>query len=112
VLVPVGLACGAVDVAFAVRFALVAYGYALLVNLAALVVEEYSFHRYGRWRDLVAAVVASVLENVGYRQLTAWWRTRGAWAALRRGTRVWGAMDRAGFSPPSSRVDTRRGAAR
>jgi cellulose synthase/poly-beta-1,6-N-acetylglucosamine synthase-like glycosyltransferase len=97
VLVPLGVGLGAVDVPFAVRFVLVAYGYALLVNLVALTVEEYSFHRYGRWRDLVAAVLASVLENFGYRQLTAVWRLQGLWSAVRGGRRVWGAMHRRGF---------------
>jgi hypothetical protein len=96
-----GLVVSAVDVPFAIRFVLVAYGYALLINLAALAVEEYSFRRYGRWRDLVAAVIASLLENVGYRQLTAWWRTMGAWAALRRGKQVGGVMHRSGFGDSS-----------
>ena len=78
-------------------FLLVAYGYALLVTLAALCVEEFSFHRYRRWRDLLVAVVAAVLENVGYRQLTAWWRLRGTLDFL-RGRRSWGAMTRKGLS--------------
>jgi cellulose synthase/poly-beta-1,6-N-acetylglucosamine synthase-like glycosyltransferase len=102
VLVPLGLWLGAVDVPFAIRFVLVAYGYALLVNLIALTVEEYSFHRYGRWRDLVAAVLASVVENFGYRQLTAFWRVQGLWSAIRRSKQVWGTMHRQGFSTDAS----------
>jgi hypothetical protein len=97
VLVPLGLLLGAVDPGFAAWFLAVAYGYALLINLIALTVEEYSFHRYGRWRDLLSAMLASVLENVGYRQLTALWRLQGIWAALRRGAHVWGVMHREGF---------------
>lgn len=97
VLVPAGLLVGAVDAGFALRFLLVAYGYALLVNLIALVVEEYSFHRYTRWRDLWAAVAASVLENVGFRQLTAVWRLQGMVAAFRGSRQVWGEMTRQGF---------------
>jgi cellulose synthase/poly-beta-1,6-N-acetylglucosamine synthase-like glycosyltransferase len=97
VLVPLGIWVGAVNVPFAVRFILVAYGYGLLVNLIALTVEEYSFHRYGRWRDLVAAVLSSVLENFGYRQVTAFWRVQGMWSAIRGGKHVWGAMQRRGF---------------
>jgi cellulose synthase/poly-beta-1,6-N-acetylglucosamine synthase-like glycosyltransferase len=96
-LVPLGLFVGAVDMAFAWRFLLVAYGYALLLNLIALTVEEYSFHRYDRWQDLGTAVLASAAENLGYRQLTAWWRVRGSWAALRRRQQVWGVMTRQGF---------------
>lgn len=97
VLVPLGLLLGVVDVEFAVKFVLVAYGYALLVTLAALAVEEFSFHRYGRWRDLGSAVCASVVENFGYRQLTAWWRVQGLFAAITRRQRVWGTMTRQGF---------------
>ncbi|WP_238010270.1 glycosyltransferase [Dactylosporangium sp. AC04546] len=97
VLVPLGLYLGAVDAGFALVFVAVAYGYALLLNLVALTVEEYSFHRYHRWTDLVSSVLASLLENIGYRQLTAFWRTMGMWAAIRGGKHEWGKMTRTGF---------------
>ncbi|GAA0739897.1 glycosyltransferase family 2 protein [Dactylosporangium roseum] len=97
ILVPLGLYFGAVDAGFALVFVAVAYGYALVLNLVALAVEEYSFHRYQRWTDLVASVLAAVLENVGYRQLTAVWRTMGIWAAIRGGRHDWGTMTRTGF---------------
>ncbi|GAA1231067.1 glycosyltransferase family 2 protein [Oryzihumus leptocrescens] len=98
VLVPLGLALGLVNVRFALLFVLVAYGYAIVVTLAAMAVEELSFHKYPRWRDLGATLLASVAENLGYRQLTAWWRVEGWWAGLRRGTHVWGTMTRQGFA--------------
>jgi cellulose synthase/poly-beta-1,6-N-acetylglucosamine synthase-like glycosyltransferase len=101
VLVPLGVWVGAVDVPFALQFLVVAYGYALVVNLIALAVEELTFHRYTRWDDLAAAVLASVLENVGFRQLTALWRLLGTIAALRGGPQVWGEMTRTGFAPPT-----------
>ncbi|WP_432978569.1 glycosyltransferase family 2 protein [Dactylosporangium sp. CA-233914] len=97
ILVPLGLYAGAVDARFALMFIAVAYGYALLLNLVALTVEEYSFHRYHRWTDLVASVLASIFENVGYRQITALWRVMGMWSAIRGGKHVWGEMTRTGF---------------
>ena len=102
VLVPVGLAVGSVDLAFAWRFLLVAYAYACFVSLVAVAVEEVSFHRYHRWRDLGTVLAAAVLKNIGYRQLTALWRLQGTWAALRGHAPVWGTMVRQGFSttPP------------
>jgi cellulose synthase/poly-beta-1,6-N-acetylglucosamine synthase-like glycosyltransferase len=100
-LVPLGLWLDAIDPQFAWRFLAVAYGYAMLINLIALTVEEYTFHRYNRWSDLGAALLASVLENVGYRQITAWWRVCGAIAALLRRDRDWGVMSRRGFGPPT-----------
>jgi len=96
-IVPVGLLLRAVNVDYALLFLTVALGYAILVSVAALAVEEFSFHRYSRWRDLGIAVVAAVLENVGYRQLTCWWRIQGLWSQLTRRSAVWGVMTRTGF---------------
>jgi cellulose synthase/poly-beta-1,6-N-acetylglucosamine synthase-like glycosyltransferase len=97
VMVPLGFAVGAVDAGFALKFLLVAYGYAMVVNLIALAVEEFTFARYQGWKDLAVATAASALENVGYRQVTAVWRVMGAWAAVRRSRQVWGVMTRTGF---------------
>ena len=107
-LVPVGLALGVVDAGYALAFLLVSCVYAVFVSVAALAVEEFSFHRYGRWRDLAVAMAVTVVENVGYRQLTALWRLQGLWAALRRREQVWGVMTRTGFAEealiPSARA--------
>ncbi|GIJ52233.1 glycosyl transferase family 2 [Virgisporangium aliadipatigenens] len=100
IMMPLGLLLGAIDLTFAIQFLLVAYGYAIVVNLIALAVEELTFHRYSRWTDLVAAIGASALENIGFRQLTAVWRSSGTGAAIRRGRQVWGEMTRTGFSAP------------
>lgn len=96
-LVPLGLLLGAVDVSYALLFLAVAYGYAMLVSVAALAVEEFSFHRYSRWRDLGLALAASIVENLGYRQLTCVWRIQGLWSQLARRNAVWGEMTRQGF---------------
>ncbi|MQS15450.1 glycosyltransferase family 2 protein [Streptomyces kaniharaensis] len=101
VLMPLGLLLGAVDVSFMWRFLLVAYGYALVVSLLALVAEEYAFHRYPRWQDTGAALVGAVAENLGYRQFTAWWRLRGTWEGVRRSPQEWGTMTRQGFADQS-----------
>ena len=98
IMVPLGIWVGAVDTAFAVRFLLVAYGYALVVNLIALAVEEFTFARYPRWKDLALATAASALENLGFRQLIAIWRAMGTWSAVRRSRQVWGVMTRTGFN--------------
>ncbi len=97
VLVLLGLAFGLVDTTYALLFMAVAYGYAIVINLSALAIEELSFHRYPRWRDLLICLLASILENFGYRQLTAWWRCRGAWDGIRGSKAVWGTMTRTGF---------------
>ena len=97
VLVVVGLLVGAVDPGMALLLTLVAYGYGTVVTLAAVVVEEASFHRYDRWRDMGATLWAVVAESLGYRQLTAVWRLQGWWAGLTNRQQVWGEMTRTGF---------------
>lgn len=94
----VGLAIGAVNVPFALLFALVAFGYSFFLTIASLTLEEFSFHRYRRWRDLGWLVLATLAENIGYRQLTAVWRLEGLWEQLRGSGYEWGAMTRVGFA--------------
>ncbi|BCJ50755.1 glycosyl transferase family 2 [Actinoplanes sp. NBRC 14428] len=97
VLLPLGLWAGAVDVGFAWRFVLVAYGYGLLVSLVSLFIEEVSFHRYPRWSDIARGVAAALVENFGYRQVLAVWQAWGALGAWRGRKAVWGVMHREGF---------------
>lgn len=101
VLLPLSLIVGAVDGAFAVRFLLVAYGYALLVSVVAIAADDYAYHRFERWRDIAVALAAAVVENLGYRQLTAYWRLRGLWEGFRRTPSEWGIMARRGFTAPT-----------
>jgi cellulose synthase/poly-beta-1,6-N-acetylglucosamine synthase-like glycosyltransferase len=98
VIVPLALLLDAINIPFAVLFLAVAYGYAIFVTLAAMALEEWAFHRHERWRDLGLALVCSVLENLGYRQLTVLWRLEGWWASLRGKKQVWGVMTRTGFN--------------
>ena len=104
VLVALGFALGVVNTSYALMFMAVAYGYSTLVTLIAMVIDELSFHKYRRWRDLGAILLASLLENVGYRQATAWWRLEGWWASLRGKKPVWGTMTRSGFGDDSPAV--------
>ncbi|GAB1644860.1 glycosyltransferase family 2 protein [Krasilnikovia sp. MM14-A1259] len=102
VLVPLGLLLGAVNIDFAWRFALAAYGYGILVSMAALLLEEMSFHRYPRWSDIGKGLAAAFLESLGYRQAMAYFQVRGAWQAWRGKEATWGRMTRAGFDTPAS----------
>lgn len=96
-LVTVGWLLGVVDIGYFLLFMAVAYGYAMLVTLAAMTVEELSFHKYPRWRDLASTAAAAVVENIGYRQATAIWRIEGWVHSLTGRKQVWGTMTRTGF---------------
>lgn len=73
-----------------------AIGLGLLLSTSALVLEELSFHIYPRLSDVFLLFLASIVENVGYRQLTVIWRLRGLANWLRGRTPVWGVMKRSG----------------
>ncbi len=97
IVVPLAVILGVSPWQYALLFVLVAYAYGFLVSLAAIVVDTIYFDRYPRGKDIRRAVVATVVENFGYRQMTAVWRLQGWWAALRGKQAVWGVMSRQGF---------------
>jgi cellulose synthase/poly-beta-1,6-N-acetylglucosamine synthase-like glycosyltransferase len=96
--VALSFAFGLLNVHFAVLFALVAFGWGILLSVASLALEEFSYHRYRRWRDLAIAIAAAILENIGYRQLHAVWRLRGLADSLSDKEGAWGTMTRTGFA--------------
>jgi hypothetical protein len=94
--VAIGLPLGVVNVEFALLFLLVAYGLGLVITTLTLSLEEWTFSGYGGLGDRLRLLAFGILEPLGYRQLTAFWRVRGLvrhW----RGHAEWGAMEREGF---------------
>ena len=75
--------------------------FSVFVTLVALLAEEISFRRYRGLPDLFRAIYAAVEENVGYRQLNAWWRLGGIIEVLRATAATTGATC-------SARASTRR----
>jgi cellulose synthase/poly-beta-1,6-N-acetylglucosamine synthase-like glycosyltransferase len=72
--------------------------YAIVLSLTALLVEQLSFRRYSGMRNLLVSIWAAFEENIGYRQLNAWWRLGGAVEAWRNLPAEWGNMQRKGFT--------------
>jgi cellulose synthase/poly-beta-1,6-N-acetylglucosamine synthase-like glycosyltransferase len=93
-----GLALGVLDWRFAALFYLTAYGLGTALTAFTLILEDLSFHRYATFRDRLLLFWWALLENLGYRQLTVFWRLRGLWKFV-RGRKDWGAMERTGFQP-------------
>lgn len=96
-----GLIFGIIDWNFAGLFYLTAYGLGTALTAFTLILEDISFHRYETFRDRALLFWWALLENLGYRQMTVYWRLRGLWKFL-RGRKDWGAMERKGFSPLSA----------
>lgn len=81
--------------AFAV-FIFLAVGLGVLLSASGLMLEEISFHLYTRKRHLAILALYVFLENLGYRQLNAWWRLVGLVQWIRQKEHHWGAMKRKG----------------
>ncbi|MEQ1856038.1 MAG: glycosyltransferase [Longimicrobiales bacterium] len=93
----VTIVAGRADWYFVGAFLAVAVVLGGALSLAAVALEELSFHRYPRLVDLLQLFSLAALENLGYRQLNTWWRVKGTISAL-RGVEGWGKMTRKGFS--------------
>lgn len=91
-----GISLGMINIPFAVLFWMAAYGFGSLLSLLALLLEEIYQPRYQHFGDRLWLVLWSLLENLGYRQLTVVWRLRGIWRFF-RGHKEWGSMERRGF---------------
>lgn len=89
---------------FAVLFLLVAYGLGLLMTVATLVLDEWTYRSFGSARERLRLLAWTLVEPLGFRQLTVVWRLRGLMRWL-RGSRAWGEMRRSGFAPAEGGVD-------
>jgi arginine exporter protein ArgO len=86
---------------YVVAFLLVAFVLGIALSVAAVGLEELTFRRYPRMKDLLALFGLAVLEGFGYRQIATLWRVRGLVSVLRR-KKGWGEMTRKGFAAPAS----------
>ena len=98
------LAFGILNIQLLILFFVVSLFYGVMFSVGAVMLEEISFQRYPRPRDLALLLSFGVIENFGYRQMTAWWRVRGFIDYL-KGVRSWGQMQRRGFAAASGRPE-------
>jgi cellulose synthase/poly-beta-1,6-N-acetylglucosamine synthase-like glycosyltransferase len=85
-----GVLFGLVDVRLALMFLGITYGFSVIVSLSCVAAAEYSFDLYDKASNHVIILIAAVLENLGYRQLTAVWRCIGIVQAFRGKESAWG----------------------
>lgn len=92
-----GFFLGVVNLEIFILFFIVSVIYGVMFSVGAVMLEEVSFQRYPRTRDLVKLLCMGLIENFGYRQITVWWRVKAFWDYM-RGVKTWGSMQRIGFS--------------
>lgn len=94
IFVIVGYWLGVVSLPTVMAFALVAIILGILLSVSVMLVEEMSFHLYPRPRQLAVLLLMSVVENLGYRQITLLWRIKGLLHWLFNAKTQWGTMTR------------------
>jgi cellulose synthase/poly-beta-1,6-N-acetylglucosamine synthase-like glycosyltransferase len=98
---------GAVSVPFLVAFLVMSVLLGVAFSVAALALEEFSFHRHTHSADVVRMGIYALAENFGYRQLNDMWRAVGLVdLARRRGG--WGAQRRKGIGVAPSQTPRSR----
>jgi hypothetical protein len=98
-LTTIGLAAiyGVLNDVFFLRLLIYGYAFATLISIGAVLLEEITFRRYNRTRDVVVLILYCFLEHFPYRQLHLIWRLQGIWQYL-RGDFDWKPLKRVGFS--------------
>ena len=77
-------------------FLLASLGLGVVLSVAGVLLEQLSFQMYPKVGQMFKLLLVAVAENLGYRQLNAWWRIVGLyrWATQKEGG--WGTMKRKG----------------
>jgi cellulose synthase/poly-beta-1,6-N-acetylglucosamine synthase-like glycosyltransferase len=88
-------ALGAINWTFALLFLAAAIVFGMILSVTALLLEEMTTRRYEKLSDVFIMMGYALLENLGFRQIHAWWRFRGLIDFL-RGRKDWGTMVRKG----------------
>lgn len=76
-------------------------GPAILISMAAVLLEELTFRRYQSWRDVRRLLLYCVLENFPYRQVHLYWRVKGLIKFFGKGPN-WQPIRRRGFGDRSA----------
>lgn len=87
---------GAINGTFALLFFTSAVVLGMLLSLTSVYLEELTTRRYENVSDILILSFFAFLENLGFRQLHAWWRLRGLIDYF-RGSKEWGSMKRKGI---------------
>jgi cellulose synthase/poly-beta-1,6-N-acetylglucosamine synthase-like glycosyltransferase len=95
-IIPIAVILGALAPWFLIAFTIMAILLGALLSVSALALEEFSFRRHPRNRDVLRMVQFAFLEAIGYRQIIGVVRVVGLWDVLRR-RRHWGDMSRRGI---------------
>ncbi len=87
----------------ALFFQILLFGYCFstLISIAAILLEEVTYRRYQRWRDVARLILYCLIEQFPYQVIHIGWRLRGLFQHL-TGKGPWHQIQRIGFARPSA----------
>ncbi len=101
------VALGLVSPKFLIVFTIAVVAVGLVLTFFNLLLEEMAFRRYERTSDVLQLFFLAIVDSLGMRQLSSYWRFRGMVGAM-FGRQTWGRQVRKGFSAepalPSARA--------
>lgn len=68
---------GLLNVSFFWYFILVGWGFSALLTFSTLIMQQAALKKYFSAREIRKLVLLTLIENIGYRQLTVLWRIQG-----------------------------------
>lgn len=84
------------NISFVVLFLAVSIIYGMVISLISVLAEEIAFKTYTSTKDILILTAYSFIENLGYRQVHAFWQVAGL-IDFMKGKKGWGKMMRKGF---------------
>jgi cellulose synthase/poly-beta-1,6-N-acetylglucosamine synthase-like glycosyltransferase len=85
---------------FFLLFLLFGYAFATLISIGSVLLEEMTYRRYSKLREVARLLLYCLFEHFPYRQITMIWRLQGLWQYF-RGDLRWREMKRTGISEPA-----------
>lgn len=82
---------------FFLLFLVFGYAFATLISIGSVLLEEMTYRRYSRSREVARLLLYCLFEHFPYRQITMIWRLQGLWQYF-RGDMQWRQMKRLGVS--------------
>jgi cellulose synthase/poly-beta-1,6-N-acetylglucosamine synthase-like glycosyltransferase len=96
VMIVLAYVMGFLNIEFLYLFLSLAILYGIVVSLLGIALEGVVLRHYPRLGSLSKMCFYAVLDNVGYRQVNTWWRTKAYVTYYTRRNR-WGAQEREGY---------------
>ncbi|HUO46194.1 MAG TPA: glycosyltransferase [Acidimicrobiia bacterium] len=100
-IIPIAAVLGVLSVEYLIAFLALSIVWGTLLSISALALEEISFRRHPRSKHVIRLASYALIDNLGYRQLSNFWRLLGLVDFLRK-RKDWGVMTRKGLNRSAS----------